>query len=181
MDTYKGSTIVFVREYVQLSKLEYESKLLEMLSPEEKQMYLSALPVSWEDPVVASGIMLKAATLLFSYDPNPCFRIGFIQAETQFRGLYKTLLGMATVPFIVKQSALFWKTYHKKGEARTEWVSGEKRGIFSVMGYPELPEILRKNISGFIAGTVTLTRVEDVQVHEDFANPHHWKWIVSWK
>lgn len=181
METYKGSTLVFVREYVQQVKPEIEARLLAALTPEEKQRYQSAMPVSWEDPLVSGSIVLKAGTLLFPYDPNPCYRMGFTQAKEQFRGLYKAVLSIATVPFVVKQSALVWKTYHKKGVARTDWAFGDKKGVFAVDGYPELPELVRKTITGFIAGTVSLTRVQDVQVDEDFTNPERWKWIVSWR
>ncbi len=181
MESYRGNSLVFVREFTRKSAPENEAKLLALLSPSESALYQSATANKWVDPAVASGVLLKAARLLFPRDPDPCFRLGFTQAGNQFRGLYKALLAVATVPFVVKQSALFWKNYHSRGDAHTKWEFGEKKGVFWVDGYPELPEVVRQNISGFIAGTLGLTGASDVRVDGDFADPNSWKWVVTWK
>jgi len=180
MAEYKGTTMVFLRGFLRRQGEPQEQALLAQLTEQERDVYESSQSMSWVPVEAAAAVLDKAARVAFPGDPRCLQKLGHAQAHDHLTGIYKILLRVTTVPFVIGQSAKLWTTYHNQGRARVEREPDQNRGILVVEGYPELPEPIRTMSSGYIRGTLELTRVKHIAVHEDFSRPAAWRWEVSW-
>lgn len=180
MAEYKGTTIVFLRGFMREQGEDKESALLGQLSKAEREVYELSLPMSWVPATTAAQLLDKAARVAFPSDPERLERLGAAQAHDHLTGIYKILLRVATIPFVISQSAKLWSTYHNKGRAYVEREGDEPRGVLVVEGYPDLPEPIRTMSVGYVRGVLELTKANDITVRPDFSNPAEWRWVVTW-
>jgi hypothetical protein len=107
-------------------------------------------------------------------------KIGKQQAKDDLSGIYKILVTFATIPYVIKHSAQFWKTYHETGQAKAVIVENKNECRFIVEQYPNLPERFREVILGYIEGVIELTGGKMVNVKKAEANNNGWEWFVTW-
>jgi hypothetical protein len=73
-----------------------------------------------------------------------------------------------------------WSTSYKQGVAQVQQSGDKKEAFFIVEGFPELPETMREVGCGYIQGLLAFTKISNIHVDRDNANPNAWKWKVTW-
>ncbi len=180
-DLYKGAAIDYVRRALRARGEAVESAFLERLSPEVVETYQSCLAISWVSIRHADPILGIASEILYPNDPEGIIRLGRDLATDNLNGIYRVLLRFTTVPFVMKQSARLWGTYHRKGEPRIAKDPEANRGTFMVEGYPEFPLYLRDSAYGFMWRTLQLTGARNIQGTADSSDPDCWRWEFVWE
>lgn len=180
MADYKGTGVVSVREAIQKRGSQAENSLFDLLTSEEKQVYLKTMPIHHIPIEQGTAIIVKAASVLYPQDNLAVHKLGFEMADHDLKGIYRFMVKLATVPFIIKQAASLWKVYSVKGRAWAE-PRGEKSAVFLLEGYPELPERFREMMSGYIQGTLSFTGVKNIKITRQNDDPNVWKWPITWE
>jgi len=180
MGKYKGTTIVFLRRFLGGLGDGKEQALRDQLSPDELELYETSQSMSWLPAEAAASVLEKASQVAFPGDPERLQKLGVAQAHDHLTGIYRLLLRVTTIPFVIGQSAKLWSTYHDTGRARVEREADEKRGTLIVEGYPELPRAISTMSVGYVHGTLELTKVKDISVVPNFSDPNEWRWEVTW-
>ncbi len=181
MIDYKAGSLISMKKMLQAGKQEEEKHFLASLTPAENNIYKTALSVSWVSIRAAAQLLEKGAEALFPGDPGGMERIGHAEALDELQGIYKIFLKITTVPYLMNQSAKLWRSYYKKGQARTEGNPEEKAGAFIVEDFPKLPEIMQRLVSGYLAGALELTGARNVQVTLDPSDSQVWRWNIKWE
>ena len=158
-----------------------EERLLVGLDPSDRELYNNALAVSWIDVGGAARIYDTAARILYPDSDEPLVDLGRDMAHADLTGIYKVLLRVATIPMVIERAARLWSTYHKKGDARIEREGNAKRADLIIDGYPELPQAIRVNVSGYVQGVVELTGSKNARVVHTGGRPEAWRWSISWE
>lgn len=179
MANYKGIGLVAIRDVVRKRPPEVEAALLQILTSEDKKMYLSTLPGMLVAIEVGTRVIVSAASVLYPGQTDGVKRLGFEIADHDLKGLYRFVVKIATIPLVIKQSAALWKIYHTQGRAWTE-SEGDRQATFYVAEYPDLPERFREMLSGYIQGTVSLTAKKNINVAKNDGNPEQWSWKITW-
>ena len=81
MAKYKGTNIHALRQTLRKKDPSVEAALLGQLSPEDAQVYKTALPISWVPVETAATILSLAAPLVFPGALNPLRSLGEEQAQ----------------------------------------------------------------------------------------------------
>jgi len=180
MNNYKGVGIVFLRKFVQAHGLKIEYAFIEKLNQEQTEVYINTQSGDWIPVELAAQLYAIAAPLLYPGDALGLQHLGRERAKDNFSGIYKSLLSMATIPFLVQQAAKLWRVSYDTGNARVERDKEKNQAVFIVENYPELPETLREVGCGYIKGVVEFAKVQNVQVTRNDLDPNAWKWIITW-
>jgi len=104
---------------------------------------------------------------------------GRYSADKAARGPHRLLFFFASPLFIIKRANALWGFYHDFGKivVTSEGASTVK---FSLMGCPDLPEIYRHNIAGWVERALELAGGRDVRVkilpREGDSLPFHASW-----
>jgi hypothetical protein len=181
-NTYKGSGLVWLRKVL---TDEQKHKLISELTTDEYVLLTQCLPSSWLDENVVAEIFLKAAQF-FDLDQTIGLRkIGHDMAIDQLsrNGFYRFLVHVVSADFMITQAASFWNTFHNNGKAYVER-TGERSGIFHVVGCPKLSKAVGETVAGYLMGT--LESVVDkkfyVRVRVSYlpTNPNDLQWPSTW-
>jgi len=176
----KGTNIVFLRKVLGAAGTAAESQFLEKLTPAEAESYRTALPVSWLAAETTTRLFEAAAEVLHPGDAQGIRRLGRELARDNLKGIYRALLRMTTISFVVGLSARLWGMYHDQGKA-SAWRDPERnRVVVTVTDYPELPKKFLDEIAGYIFGVAEFTGVKNLKVEKDAQDPRAWKWSVTW-
>jgi len=179
MTDYKCSTFDYLRRRLGEVGVS-EDSVLSQLSPDDGELFRSALPLTWA-PGPAAGRVLRAACLLIApHDPNPLHEVGRAMAGDHMNGMYRLLLRFTSISTVVEKAATLWSTFHKRGKARVEHRPSENCGIFIVEDYPSFDANIRANVGGYIQGLIELTGAKSVNVKENESSHDTWRWIVHW-
>lgn len=177
----KGTTLVFLKQAIARKGGDLERRFLNGLSPDEVKLYTTVMPVSWL-PIEPVTRMLKAgAETLYPGDRQGLRKIGHDLAQDNLTGLYKVLIKMTTVPFLMAQIAKLWETYHKQGRARIERTGEGNQATMIVEDYPDLPADFRELLCGYVVGAMELTGARNVRIEHDARDPKAWRWAGSWE
>jgi hypothetical protein len=177
----KGNGIHYIHHVLKSKGELEEQKFLATLTPEEAEVYTKNLPISWIPMSDVITIYTKAVNYIYSDRPFAWVDMGKGMAIFHFNGMYKYLLKIASVSFIMQQSAKIWGLYFNQGKAQAVKPSAEKAIHFMVRDFPELPLCLRKMSVGFIHGILSLTEARNVRIHQEDQNPNEWKWVLTWE
>jgi hypothetical protein len=177
----KGTGINWLRDLIESRGTQAEQAMSKALSAEDHLAYRSAMPVAWVPEDTATRIYLAAGNILFAGKPDVRIEVGRGMAKSNLTGIYKLFLPLVTIPFLMKQSSRLWRTYHDTGETSVEEVKGEKRIIFTVSEFPELPADMRQVLRGYILGLAEMVDVRNTSVVLDESNNLAWKWIITWE
>lgn len=179
-NNYKGTGAVFMRSFIRATNPAIEERVLAKLSPEDADRYLKTLEFDWIPIGSITRIFEAAAPLLFPGHHEGLRLIGRAMAYDHLRGIYRIILRVTTVPFVISQTARLWSTYHRRGSARLE--RNEPQLVhFVVSDYPDLPERFRECLCGYIHGVMELCGARDIRIAKSNDNPSAWLWRVSWK
>ena len=174
--------LVWIRKVMREKGPEVENVFLARLTPEERTTLEQAFPVSTAPIETVTDILYKAAEMLFPGDPLAVRKLLRGEARNDLTGIYRVLLHVVSIEYAVKQAALLWKTYNKKGEAHIERPpEGGNRLIEVVTGYPDMYWPFAEVNAGYIEGVMEMTGAKDVAVECDLRDPEAWKWIVTWR
>jgi hypothetical protein len=180
MANYKGVSIVFVRKQIQAAGADVEQQLLQRLDPTEQDSYWHTLSSLWLPIPIAQNIIENAVALLYPASSQGFEKLGAARAQDNLNGIYKTLLRVSTVAFVMSQAAKFWSVSYDQGNARAEKVPNHNQGSFIVTGYPELPECFRRLTTGYIGQTLRMTPAKNITVKHDPTNASEWRWNAQW-
>jgi hypothetical protein len=180
MGEAKAAPVLFLKQEMQRRGEDLTAELMKRLAPEDAQAFEAALAVSWFPIEVITRIITTGVPLLYPGDRTGLRKFGFELAQDNLTGLYKVLVRMTTVPFLIAQVAKLWNNYHRQGKT---WAGHDlnARTAFMVVGeYPELTEGYREHLTGYVHGALSLTRVENVQVTHDARDANAWRWDAEW-
>lgn len=180
-DNYKGTGAVFVRSLLRSRGSEIETRLLRKLSPDDAERYLRTLAFDWIPIASITRIFEAAAPLAFPGNADAMRLLGREMARDHLRGIYRFLLRVTTVAFVMTQTARLWSTYHRKGAAYLAGSPDQKMVTLIVTDYPELPERFRECLCGYIVGTLETVGVKEIRVYKLGDTSSQWAWRISWK
>ncbi|MBN1595506.1 hypothetical protein JW933_06235 [candidate division FCPU426 bacterium] len=156
-------------------------EFLSKLSPATAKRFNSILPVSKISIEDATEYLTAAAEVIFGGDiQESLYQLGLEDPKYNYSGVYRPLLRILTVPFLISQAARLWSNFHDKGEGRVENNPKEKVAIFRVINYPELPKNFRTFLRGAVAGLSELSGAKNVKVTCDDHDSMAWSWIIRY-
>ncbi|MCD4813222.1 hypothetical protein K8S19_05970 [bacterium] len=180
MGTYKGSGVVANRDILREINPVLEEKLFELLTPEERKIYETAIPVAKFPAPVVAAIFEKSAAVVFPGDPQAVFKMGKKRAKIALHGIYKVFLKITTVPYLISKTTQLWSAFHDQGKMWVEKES-EKKAIVFLSGYPELIPSFLETTAGFMAGAMEISGAKNVHIDIKTEQKDPWKWIVTWE
>jgi len=180
MPMHKGAGIVFLRERLKKESKKLDRELASKLNPEDAKIYQAAMAITQVPVEAVQRIYQTGVPMLYPGTEKAFYQFGHEQAHDNLRGIYKLFLKIASVPYVIGQTAKLWKTYHSDGKPIVEYDKTQNQASLRVEEYPALPEIIREVIRGYIAGGLALTGGKNIQVaRED--RQKVWKWTATWE
>lgn len=180
MAKFKGTGIVYVKSLVRSTSNEQQNVFLSMLNSDERKEYETVLAISWISIDAAAKILKAAADVLYPGDRAGLRAIGYKMALNDLSGIYKILMPVLSVEMALSQSGKLWKQYHDEGRAWTDKIN-EKKYVYNVADYPNLPEHFREMLAGYVKGVMERIGEKDVQVERNDINSKQWKWTITLK
>ncbi len=180
MSDYKGVGVVFVRNALTNAGGDALARVREGLDEEERTAFDRTMATDWVPIELITKLFVLSAPILFPGKPNPLREVGAELARDNLRGVYRYLVRVMTVPFVIDQAAKLWRSYHKHGSASVV-AYGEHAISLMVQGYPRLPERFRECMCGYIVGTLELAGAKNVAVAKSEDDPNAWEFRIAWK
>jgi hypothetical protein len=177
----KGAAIVFTRDCLEKLSQEQQKAFFSVLPRESVLAFKAIMPIHWMPLLMAAQIMEAAAPILYPSAANPLYQLGHAMARNTLTGIYKILLRITTVSYVLGQGTKIWRTLNNKGRIWVERAEDKNQAVFCVADYPELPDNFRKVITGYIAGGWELTGSKNILVTEHFENSSQWRWEFTWE
>ncbi|MBX7193652.1 MAG: DUF2378 family protein [Sandaracinaceae bacterium] len=177
---YKGVGVVFVRTQLREAGASAERAVTTQLTDEELRTYTTTTASSWVPIEHVARMFDLAAPVLHPGKPLPLRLLGRELARDNLRGVYRVLLRVMSVEFVISQSARLWGTYHRRGAARLVRVA-PREVDFVVSDYPRLPERFRECMCGWIVGTLELVGAQKPLVTKIDDDPSAWHWHIRWQ
>lgn len=180
MSNFKGVGIMFIKEQLKARGPEFEKEFLNRLSPGDQDMFVNCLAFTWIPIEKAAKFYELAAQVLYPGESRGLVKIGKELAKNNLGGVYKLLVMIATIPYVVKQAAQFWKAYHEAGLATV--ITEQKNQLyFIVEQYPDLPKQFHELVQGYIEAIVEFAGGKMVNVKKGEPIKDGCKWFVSWE
>lgn len=180
MGNYKGTGVVFMRGLLKHAGPVIERQFLAKLTAQERDTYDQTLEFHWIPIEVITRFFELAALLLYPSNPSGLRLIGREMAKDHLHGVYRIVLRVVTIEYIIEKSARLWRTYHQLGTSKMERV-GDHQLHFVVRGYPDLPERFRECTSGYIMGVLELAGAKNVHIAKSTDDPQEWRWKMTWR
>jgi hypothetical protein len=175
----RASGIIYIRTRMKELGPLSENKFLEQLSQEDAEVYRTVLQITFVPLEIVIRIYDAAVAVLYPDQENALRRLGYEISLDNFKGIYRSLVGLATVSFLVRRGAMIWRRYHSLGNASARKIKNENKVIFEVTDYPELPEKTREVLCGYLEGMAVLARANFAAVRRG-GNPTCWRWTIEW-
>lgn len=179
MAKYKAAAPVIVRARVRALGPEAEKALLERLTPEQRTAWETLIATQWVPMQTAEAMLGESAPLLFPHDPDPSRRLGAELAAEMLGGIYRYIVRVVSVPFLIDQTATVWSRFQDTGTATTEQLSPSSARLV-VRQHPTLPPHVRKTITGWLEESIRKTGARSVRAEEG-GGPSQWEWICHWR
>lgn len=176
----KGTNLVYLRSVFEKRGPEATAAFTSRLSPDELKSFQTAFPITMVQVEEIANIFQHAAAVLYPGDPRGLRRIGYGLAQDNLKGVYRSLLRFATIPFVAGQAAKLWSVYQDRGRARADKDLDRRRVVFTVTDFPELPKAFLEEVAGYLEGVAALTGAKDIRVVPDGSDPEAWRWTVTW-
>ncbi|MCD4814731.1 hypothetical protein K8S19_13695 [bacterium] len=180
MPLIKAITVVFIRDRMGKVDSETRNTFYAKLSRQEKDSLKKSLAFTKIPVALAVKVYDAAASVLHPGKLDGAHLLGRALAQDNLTGIYKVLLRFVSIPFLIKQSAKIWDTYHEFGIARCARVKNENEIVLIIEDYPDMPKTIREGTTGYIEGALELTGGTNIHVELDDTNCHLWKWRVTW-
>ena len=178
MAEVKAASVCYLKQKIRDLGTNVEGDFLKGLPPQTAQQYLTALPLSWVPIEAAATIYKNGAPVAFPGNPLAIRQLGHETATTSYTGIYRMLLRVATIPFILERAARLWRNHHTDGDITTE-MGDDHSAMVTVTNYPDLLEPVRELVAGYLTGLCILTGSKAPRVKRD-DRPPTWRWIVTW-
>lgn len=175
---YKGASLVSLRQMLQLAHL--EERFLEALGAADRDAYQRVTATDWVPVALAGRLYAVAGPLIYPGQPNPVRLLGRDLARDHLRGIYRFVLRLVTVQFVVDQAGRLWSMYNGRGSLLVERVH-ERTVRMVLVDYPDYPLEVRESLVGYVAGTIELTGARGVRVVTDDADPTRVTFTASWR
>lgn len=179
MSKIKGTDVVALRVLLKEKGAAAEEAFQGLLTSELKRLYLDTMAFTWNSVDLQTRLYEAAVEILFPGDPDGLCRLGREMARRSYSTIYKILLRLPSLQFVMNQAAKMWVAYFEQGVGSII-DAGEKTATFVVSGYPELPRSMRQVVRGNITAITELTGIKNVRIRHDESDPKAWKWIVQW-
>lgn len=176
--SYKGASLVSLRQMLQLAHL--EERFLEALDAADRDDYRRVTATDWVPVALAGRLYAAAAPLLYPGQIGPVRLLGRDLARDHLRGIYRFVLRLVTVQFVLDQTGRLWRMYNGRGELLVERVH-ERTVRMVLVGYPDYPPVVRESLIGYIVGAIELTGAREVRVVTDDADPTRVIFTASWR
>jgi uncharacterized protein (TIGR02265 family) len=177
---YKGIGVVFVRTALREAGAGAEQRVLAELGPDELRAYESATASGWVPIELAARLFELAAPILYPGKVLPLRLLGRDLARHNLGTVYRALLRVLSVEFVLGQAARLWSTYHRHGSSEVIRL-GPNEIDFVVRDYPRLPERFRECMCGWISGTLEMVGARQSFVSKTDDDPQAWRWRVRWQ
>lgn len=176
MPKVKGNGLHFIRTV--LLKKEKTNEFQKLLTHEESEVLFKKIIANWIDMKIAVPIYEKAISCFYQGVDNAAANFGYDMALSQFNGMYRFLLKLATLDYLISISSKIWSIYIDTGKIEIQ--KDKSKLTFILREFPEIPDTLLEISVGFIAALMSLTNVRNVKVARENSNPQAWKFNVTW-
>jgi hypothetical protein len=180
MAQVKAATLIYLRTHLRERGNGAEEAVLAKLPPGDVMQYKTALAMSWIPMEMAARLYPAGVAVLFPSDSEGLKKLGAAVAKDNFTTVYKVLLRLATIPFLIDQTARVWRTYHQQGTPRVERVPDANRAVLHVEGYPDLLPPVADVMSGYIMGLAELSGARNPRVEVESQGGGRFRWTVAW-
>ena len=178
MAEVKATAVCYLKSKLRERGGDAEKTLLARLPPATARDYIEALPLSWLPIESAATIDEQGAPLLFPGHPAPIRELGHQTAMAGYRGIYRMLLRVTTIPFVLDHAARLWRNHHTEGQISAVLTTAREVTV-TVINYSTLNEPIRELVAGYFTALCCLTGASKAHVKRD-DDPPVWKWIVTW-
>jgi hypothetical protein len=175
----KGTDIVTLRKLFADRPPSDLARFLATLAPEDREGYEGALHFHWLPADSVTRIFVAAAPFFFPSSPKALQQLGQLLATRSFSGVYKLILSVPSLPFVVRRASMVWSWYHDLGEASIEDASDHALTLV-VRGTPRLPEAMRELIAGHLLALAEATHTPNAKVTLFSDDPSAWRWKIRW-
>lgn len=175
---YKGASLVSLRQMLQIALV--EERFLEALDDADRDHYRRVTATDWVPVGLAARLYAAAAPLLYPGQVHPVRLLGRALARDHLRGIYRFVLRLVTVQFVLDQTGRLWRMYNGRGELLVERVH-ERTVRMALVDYPDYPVAVRESLVGYISGAIELTGAHEVRVVTDDADPMKVTFTASWR
>ncbi|MCD4814165.1 hypothetical protein K8S19_10805 [bacterium] len=179
MGEYKANQIIVIQDMFKKQPQD-EAAFIGTLLPEELEAYTKAMPISWFAIEVSASITTKAMPFLYPGELDKAyFKFGEHLARSDLSGMYRIMVRISSVPFLLDQTAKLWKLYHRQGHMRMQ--KKERSAELLIEDYPDFPVANHKVMMGYIYGAVALTGAKEVKVEGNVLGVSTIEYKISWK
>ncbi|MBN1960116.1 MAG: hypothetical protein JW841_04160 [Deltaproteobacteria bacterium] len=179
MAEIKATAVCFIKQKLRDLGGDAESAFIKTLPVKAAEIYKTVLPLSWIPTDIAAIIYKQGAKTLYPGNHNDCLRqLGFESCRVSYTGIYRLLIRISTIPFLLEQAARIWSNHYNKGQVVAQRLSA-KTAVFIVRDYPDLNDTLAEVISGYICALCELSGEKDPYVKRE-NTPSEWRWMVNW-
>jgi hypothetical protein len=176
---YKAAALVIVRARVRALGTEAEAALLERLSPDQRACWETLTATQWVPMQTAEALLGESAPILYPHDVDPSRTLGAALASEMMGGIYRYVLRVVSVPFLIGQTATVWSRFQDTGAASTEQLTPASARLV-VRQHPTLPPHVRRTITGWLEESIRKTGARSVRA-EERGGPAQWEWVCHWR
>ena len=179
-DNYKGVGVVFVRKQVRALGPSQRERFYAQLTDAERACLDDTLATHWV-PVEHAGRLFEVlGKIAYADAPSPLREVGRQLAGHDLGGVYRLLVRITSVRFLLSQHARLWSVYHRQGEA-TVAEERPKAASLRISGHPSLPASFRVAMAGWLIGAVERCGGKDVVVDHDPDLAPPWRFDIRWR
>lgn len=181
MQDYKATDLSFLKKLIKKAGRDKEREFLGLLTEAEAEVYRRALPISWVNTEMSFAIVNKGLPLLYAADQATFSHFGYELAAEDFGGMYKVLIRIVNVEYVVSSIARFWDTFNRKGAGSGRIVPGAKQAVLTVTHYPDMPEAYLDLLTGYLKRLFEMLGLKNVRTQIDSQNREALKCMISWE
>ncbi len=180
MSDYKGVGVVFVRRAVDALGHDAGRKLRDGLDEDERAQFDRTVATDWVSIELVTKVFELAAPIMHPGKVGAIRLVGQDLARDNLSGVYRYLVRVLTIPFVLDQAAKLWHTYHRHGRP-VVLRHAPTSASFVVRDYPRLPERFRECMCGYIAGTIEVAGGREPLITKTNDDPQAWAFHILWK
>ncbi|MEO0255698.1 MAG: hypothetical protein ABIM74_00240 [candidate division WOR-3 bacterium] len=140
---------------------------------------LSPQPNSWYPLLAFCMVLEEMERALGANFGTVAWEMGRFSVDRASRGPHRLLFFFASPLFIIKWTKALWGFYHDFGKV-VVIPDGANAARFCITGCPDLPEIYRHNVAGWVERALELAGGKDIKVEilprESDILPFHASW-----
>lgn len=188
MGKTKGLTASNYLEYIrsQASPAQLE-EIRTRMTPESREelMERAILPISWVEYAAVIDLLNAADVVLGSGDRQLLRELSARNQRENLHGVYRAMLRLLSIPFLIEQGSRLWRKYHACGSMRVQRLSGNGSQAVRVLlvDYPSIPEGHEAEIEGAFQSLVTMAGAKWVSFEHEtcvLRGDAECSWRIAW-